>query len=279
MSSPTVSVIRLKTALKNLATAVLPESTATAIWAYRSRNYQIQYVKNIGIPSDNEAFVRSFGTTVLAGPFQGMHYPALQLGVRPAVPYLLGCVEKELHPALQTALGRSYDCVLNIGSAEGYYAVGIAWLKKIPVHAFEPEYRERSYCRLLARANQVNHLVDVKPWFSLQEMKKFAPARSLVICDCEGYETTIFNAQSQGYTKNWDLIVELHGAEAESELPRLFSQSHDTTLIPAELRRIQDYPKLQGIVRNPSGAISENRPMPSYWLWAEARRHDSAPRS
>jgi hypothetical protein len=266
-----VNVIRLRAALKSLAAAVLPERTLSAILAYRSRNYQIQYVRNLGVPADNEAFVASYGNTILGGPFQGMNYPALELGVRPAVPYLVGCVERELHAALQIALARSYDCVLNIGCAEGYYAVGLAWLKKTPVYAFDPEFRERSYCRSLARANHVDHLVSVKPWFSLHEMKQFASQRCLVICDCEGYEANLFNSESKSYTARWDLIVELHGPEAESQVPEVLSQTHLTTLIVAEPRRVEDYPILQGVIQNPSAAISENRPTPSYWLWAESR--------
>jgi hypothetical protein len=264
-------MIPLKSALKGVATVLLPERTASALWAYRSRNFQIRYVRSLGIPEDNQAFVRSYGTTVLSGPFQGMHYPARKLGARPAVPYLLGCVEKELHPLLQTVLARTYDCALNIGCAEGYYATGIAWRKKIPVYAFDPEYRERGYCRLLARANDVGHLVSVKPWFSIQEMQQYASRRCLVVCDCEGYETTLFHPDSVEYARNWDLIIELHGAEAELKLPELLGKSHHTRLIAAEPRRIEDYPMLEGIVTNPAAAISENRPTPSYWLWAESR--------
>jgi precorrin-6B methylase 2 len=266
----------LKRALKGVAVAVLPERATSAIQAYRSRNFQMEYVRNLGIPEDNEAFVRSYGNTILAGPLQGMHYPALQLGVRPAVPYLIGCVEKELHPFLQTAFARSYDCALNIGCAEGYYAVGIAWLKKIPVYAFDPEYRERAFCRRLARANGVSNLVDVRPWFSVREMQQFASQRCLVISDCEGYETTLFDAQGVDYARNWDLIIELHGAEAEAKVPELLSKSHATTLIASEPRRIQDYPMLDGIVKHPGAAISENRPIPSYWLWAESQANRSA---
>jgi hypothetical protein len=35
-------------------------------------------------------------------------------------------------------------------------------------------------------------------------------------------------------------------------------------------RRVEDYPLLDGIVKHPGAAISENRPIPSYWLWAES---------
>ena len=62
---------------------------------------------------------------VLNGPFQGMNFhSAASEGC--LVPKLLGCYEQPLHPFLEAAFARDYDVVLNIGSAEGYYAVGLA---------------------------------------------------------------------------------------------------------------------------------------------------------
>ncbi|PWU04527.1 MAG: hypothetical protein C5B51_16610 [Terriglobia bacterium] len=256
---------------KKLLKSVLPARASNTISAYRSRNHQIRYVERMGIPKDNLAFIRAYGETVMGGPFQGLRYPASELGVRPSVPYLLGIAEKELHGVLNTAFSRSYDCVINIGSAEGYYAVGLAWKLRIPAYAFEPEPRERHYCRVLAKRNNVQHLLTVRSWFSERQMRQFANRRCLVVCDCEGYETNLFRPGTVDWTRQWDLIIELHGREAEELLVSRFSTSHCVSLIEAEDRHEADYPMLHGVVGNPSAAISENRPMPSRWLWAESR--------
>jgi hypothetical protein len=102
-------------------------------------------------------------------------------------------------------------------------------------------------------------------------MRRFSGKRCLVVCDCEGYETEIFTDESLPDTAKWDLIIELHGTSAEEKLPALFSRSHDVLVIEAERRRVEDYPMLEGIVRNPNAAISENRPLPSYWLSARSK--------
>src|ERR1700687_3163602 len=123
--------------LKRLVKSILPARIATTIIAYRSRNYQLRYIQDLGIPSDNAAFVHTYGDTIMGGPFRGMSFPYPELGSRPVIPYLLGCVEKELHPVLQSLLSSRYECALNIGCAEGYYAVGLAWLLRIPVYAYD----------------------------------------------------------------------------------------------------------------------------------------------
>ena len=39
---------------------------------------------------------------------------------------LLGCYEQPLQPYLKRAIDRNYETLINIGCAEGYYAVGLA---------------------------------------------------------------------------------------------------------------------------------------------------------
>ena len=75
---------------------------------------------------------------VQSGPFAGLVYPDTTLNAH-ATPKLLGCYEAELHPALDQVLQTAYDSVVDIGSAEGYYAVGLAL--KLP----EPERWRRVY--------------------------------------------------------------------------------------------------------------------------------------
>src|SRR6185503_17662417 len=44
------------------------------------------------------------------------------------IPKLLGCYEAPLQPQLRRLIAAGYDVVLNVGCAEGYYAVGLARL-------------------------------------------------------------------------------------------------------------------------------------------------------
>lgn len=75
------------------------------------------------------------GLVVQGGPFQGLQYvPSIvesALAVPRAlgsalIPKLLGCYEAELQGVLAQILATPYQDILDIGSAEGYYAVGLA---------------------------------------------------------------------------------------------------------------------------------------------------------
>ena len=64
---------------------------------------------------------------VLSGPFAGMAMlPESSWGDGDLAPKLLGCYEAELHPAIAKAISRKPKNIVNIGCAEGYYAVGMA---------------------------------------------------------------------------------------------------------------------------------------------------------
>src|SRR4051794_40351820 len=65
------------------------------------------------------------GPQVQTGPFAGLEFArASAEGCH--VPKLLGCYERELHGLVEAAVADGYDDIVNIGCAEGYYAVGLA---------------------------------------------------------------------------------------------------------------------------------------------------------
>ena len=93
-----------------------------------------------------DTLLPQLGDRVVAGPFAGMTYPP-DSAEGYFVPKLLGCYEQELHPALaQFCQGRP-GTVLNIGCAEGYYAVGLARaLPNVTIYAWDiaPNAREKT---------------------------------------------------------------------------------------------------------------------------------------
>ncbi len=101
------------------------------------------------------------GTTVLEGPFKGMAYPVrASEGARAA--RLLGLYEASLEPVIETIAARPYALVIDIGCAEGYYAVGLA--RRMPqarVLARDSSDQAQALCRALATANGVADRVQV----------------------------------------------------------------------------------------------------------------------
>ncbi len=87
----------------------------------------------------------------------------------------------------------SLDRVIDIGAAEGYYAVGFACRRPdTSIIAFEMEPDGQKACAEMARRNGLGHRVTV-----LGECNPPALARtiaegiSLIVCDCEGAEDAI----------------------------------------------------------------------------------------
>lgn len=175
-----------------------------------------------------------YGRTVVDGPFRGMKYPMSSLLSRQGIPILFGTYESELHPIIEEVVAKHYDRVIDIGCAEGYYAVGFARRTDATIYAFDCEPRERYHCRQMARENDVADRVHVRDWCSARTLKKVAVGRCLIITDCEGYEVDLFSDDVVPSLKNCDLIVELHelkGMDVRKMLLKRFESSHSAKLI------------------------------------------------
>lgn len=62
---------------------------------------------------------------VLSGPFKGMRYLDETVW-GPIEPKWIGCYEEQLHEVIDDVIEANYLTIFDIGSAEGYYAVGLA---------------------------------------------------------------------------------------------------------------------------------------------------------
>jgi len=178
--------------------------------------------------------VQHCGLTVQAGPFQGMQFVA-QSAEGCHVPKLLGCYEAELHAHLLAAAGRGYGAVINIGAAEGYYAVGLARLMPdICVYAHDTNAAAHPVCRDLAERNGVAGRVIVGGVFRGEDFERFAGQRALVVCDIEGGETALLDPERYPALRAMDLIVELHDSPAARPsvvIPERFGATHDVTMV------------------------------------------------
>lgn len=213
--------------------------------------------------------------TIPAGPFQGMNYcVAAAEGSR--APRLLGAYEASLHPVIETVISRAYPQVLDIGCAEGYYAVGLA--RRMPgtvVHARDRDPRARSLCATLAGANGVSDRVRVGPEVGHADLALCASAPTFVLCDIEGAEGALLDPVHAPALAEADLLVEVHEGMQPGLLAALterFRPSHRITRIDRTLRpdllpdwaeRLSDLDRLL--------LMWEWRAAPTPWLWMERR--------
>ena len=223
--------------LKKIAESVLPKRALLTLRSIRSRNYQKRLHREWGVWDATQEAVDAYGPTVQAGPFCGLRYPPMSLRNRNAIPILFGTYELELHPVIETLVAQRFDCIVDVGSAEGYYAVGLALRTKTPVHAFDCEPRELRWLRQMAKLNGVGHLVQTGAWCDAKLLARLVGGRrALVISDCEGYEADLFDESCIPALARSDLLIEVHENNAnmsvQGNLTKRFAASHrvQTTL-------------------------------------------------
>lgn len=214
-------------------------------------------------------FVRRQGARIWGGPFAGMEY--VEAATEGAlVPRLLGTYESELHPHLAAFAGE-VDCVIDVGCAEGYYAVGLARL--IPhaqVFAFDIDEAARVKCADLAARNGVSERVIVGGAFSPGDFEAFAGRRVLVMLDAEGAEVDILDPDQSPALRDMSLIVETHDVYRPGALSTMmdrFSPSHDIVRVDQEPKTFDMPPWLQELSHmDQLLAVWEWRIRPTPWL-------------
>jgi precorrin-6B methylase 2 len=210
------------------------------------------------------------GHVVMSGPFAGMHYPTFATEGA-LMPRLLGTYECELHPHLARFAAAGVDCVIDVGCAEGYYAIGLARL--IPgatVHAYDIDAKAQAACAENARDNGVAERVTVHGAFTPAEFARFAGRRALVICDCEGAEDDLLDPAVSPALAQMRLIVETHDLYRPGVKQRLmarFAATHDIEVVELgpKLLALPDWIRELGHL-DQLLAVWEFRAAPTPWL-------------
>jgi hypothetical protein len=180
------------------------------------------------------------GTTVMQGPLAGLNF-LRESAEGCHIAKLLGCYEQPLQPFIEAAIGANYPTILNIGCAEGYYAVGMA--RRMPhtrvlAHDLNPKAQE--VCAELAQKNQVSDQVSVGGSFTPADFAAYAGQKVLLMCDIEGAERELLDPQASPALRGMDIIVESHEcliAGITQLLIDRFKATHDITLVQDDGQR------------------------------------------
>jgi precorrin-6B methylase 2 len=173
---------------------------------------------------------------VADGPFRGVRYPSAQSYGSALLPKLLGSYESELHSALERLLSNRYTAVVDIGCAEGYYAVGLGLrCPQAEVYAFDISSDARRICGEVAKLNGLDSRFHVGAFCDQAALKSIPlGTKGLIISDCEGYEGTLFSEDMAQYLAKHDLIIETHDfidIEISSMLRDVFAKTHQVVSI------------------------------------------------
>ena len=188
---------------------------------------------NLGIPSRSarrrialsKLISRRLGGVVRYGPFAGLKIRLeATWGAGDRAGMLLGLYEKEVVEVVADAL-RERPIFIDIGAADGYYAVGV--LKaKLAEHsiAFEMNSKARGSIAALAALNDATERLTIHGAAGAGSLAALATElsvgsfeRCVVLCDIEGAEAEVLDDQALELLSRAVIVIELHRSGMLSE--------------------------------------------------------------
>ena len=248
------------------------QSLAPAFYGAYQRRYG-----NTGRPARAEKILTThYKGRVLSGPFAGMRY--IDSAVCSTLfPKWIGSYEEELHAVIEAVIARQPKVIVDVGCAEGYYAIGLSLrCPNSTVYAFDIDPAARQLCEEMAKLNDVSGRVDIKIECNAKTLEVLPLQNAFIVCDCEGYELELLNPAVSPQLASCDLLIELHDfvhAGLTAILRERFAQTHDITLIDTVERDPDAYACLNGLKRTDRlFALNEARPCPMQWAFMEAKK-------
>jgi hypothetical protein len=222
------------------------------------------------------AWLAEHGPVVQGGPFAGLRYHDNSVeGCY--LPKVMGTYEAELFGVLQSLPGRGYRKVLNIGCADGYYAVGLArLLGDVPVWCCDIDPKAIAATRALAAANDVAGRVSVNEMlFRPGDFSSHAGPDTLVFIDIEGAEDELLAGPAPAALAACDLIVEAHDCfipGLSENLAERFAATHEVEVLTRRNLAL-NLPEATSSWSDTDRALatSEWGSGPTPWLWMRAR--------
>lgn len=181
---------------------------------------------------------------ILAGPFQGMQYGSTKALCSALYPKLLGTYEHELASAINAALDRNHSLIVDVGAADGYYAVGFAFRQPTTrVIAYDQDPRARAELAKLADLNGVADRIEIRGRCEPAELASIKEKSGLMIVDCEGFEEHALSREVIAALAGWDFIIETHDGFVPGitrQLIERFKPTHHVEIIET----VHDFDKI-----------------------------------
>ncbi len=234
-----------------------------------------RYFRHIGLECLEQRTRSVVSSSVRRGPFAGLRLLNRASG-SVWIPKVLGSYESEVAEAVEEVMSVRPDVIIDIGCAEGYYAVGFARrLAKTKVFAADVNPIARRMVRAMAAANHVEERLFTMSWISCAGLESILiPARSPVVwCDIEGGELDLLDiGRVPELRKAW-MFVEEHQHStgvAPAALVGRFSSTHEHRIIPQSHRAAADWipRELASVFTKDEArlAMSELRPASQVWI-------------
>lgn len=213
---------------------------------------------------------------VLGGPFAGMRY-FNEVVWGPITPKWFGSYEQELHDVIRDVLDRQYNVIVDVGAAEGYYAVGLARLfPGASVFSYDIDPFARKLQDNLARLNNVENL-RIGTRCTYDDLSVLSKG-GLLISDIEGFEYDLLDPSCAPSLLQCDILIEVHpfrglsSDQVRDALLKRFAPTHRAQLLKVRARDPSTYDSWSGHVLDQKvllAALDEHRELSQEWLWIQ----------
>ena len=221
-------------------------------------------------------------SVIQAGIFEGMKYVNQSI-CGSIAPKYLGMYEIELVPVFQKLFKIPFENIIDVGAAEGYYAVGCGLkFPKARVIAFEGTEEGRQLLEQVIQQNQVSDRVEVRGYCTPEALKAETDrcqkeSSQLLIMDVEGAEEELLKLHQASDLKQFYILIELHDWVDPLMGDRIiekFASTHSVQVINARVRHFQDlvaprFFPLRLYLAPSLLAFSYERPLPMRWVYFE----------
>jgi hypothetical protein len=173
---------------------------------------------------------------------------------------------------------KSYHRFIDVGAAEGYYAVGMTkyvFADDIEVIAYEAEKKGRALLKKLASLNGVNK-IDIRGFCSTDDLGSCLDGRpAFLLMDVEGAEYELLDTSQVDFS-NTDILVEVHGVEDPNAISKMkagFEDSHEITIVRPGNKRLPEWIDVhEKIVNNANYVVDEFRGSSVHWLFLKSKK-------
>lgn len=222
-----------------------------------------------------------YNFTVNSGPFKEMKYINKSSG-SVLVPKIVGTYECELHDVIEKLCNKEYELLIDIGCAEGYYAVGLAFRNRhkpsFKVYAYDTNPEALSNLTALSKINDLGNKIIGRELFIPSELEQFDGKQGLIICDIEGAEKDLINPGMYPNFLKFDFLIEIHDGEDSNEIKNYltteFKTTHHITLIKYDKNHEKRRDAVKWI-RNREGinaVLDEGRKYGLEWFYLEKQK-------
>lgn len=166
---------------------------------------------------------------------------------------ILGTYEEHVLQEILSFKERRINCFIDIGAADGYFAVGMAYSQTFDnIHAFEISCLGRETILDVARQNKCERLITVNGEANYSKIRELIlqQKKAVLLIDIEGAEYNFLNLEMLDLLKSCFVICELHpwltekGYELQNKLLETASETFDVSVISREIYRPNDYKEL-----------------------------------